>query len=305
MQPIASGQSYVDLHFARRPRAVAAAVLHGPGGVALLDPGPTSTLPTLKHHLAQAGIRIADVDTILLTHIHLDHAGATGTIIRENPAIRVHVHDVGAPHLSNPSRLIASATRLYGEQMDQLWGEIVPVPPEAIVPLSGGERLVVAGRTVHAAATPGHASHHVSFWSPDTGVAFVGDTAGVMVVPGGFILPPTPPPDIDVERWKESLSVIEAWRPETLFLTHFGPAVQAPTHLAELSAHLDLMAQLAQRSLSQAGGDAEQEAWFVDQVKLELRRRLSDAEVSAYEASARFDLNWRGLARYWRKKSPT
>ncbi len=302
MQPLASGQSYVDLQFCGRPRAIAAIVLHGPGGVALLDPGPTSTLPTLTAALARSGIGIADVTTILLTHIHLDHAGATGTLVRENPSIRVHVHEAGAPHMSDPAKLVASATRLYGDAMDRLWGEIAPVPHDALVPLSGGERLPVAGRLLKVAYTPGHASHHVSFLSADTGVAFVGDTAGVMVVPDGFILPPTPPPDIDLEVWNRSLAVIDAWRPGTLFLTHFGAALQPASHLVQLRDHLDLVGQLSKQSLTQDVDDGGKESWFVEQLRLQLRRRMSDAEALAYETSARFDLNWRGLARYWRKK---
>ncbi len=209
MQPLAAGISYFDLNFQDRARVIACGVLHDAGGVVLVDPGPSSTLPTLRQSLASAGIGIADVTTILLTHIHLDHAGATGTLVRENPRLRVYVHEVGAPHLVDPSRLVASASRLYADAMERLWGEVAPVPRESLEVLQGGERIRAGGRMLDVAYTPGHASHHVSYFSAETGVAFVGDTAGVRLVPGAFVMPPTPPPDIDLESWRDSLSIIE------------------------------------------------------------------------------------------------
>jgi glyoxylase-like metal-dependent hydrolase (beta-lactamase superfamily II) len=302
MQPLASGVSYFDLNFQGRQRVIACAVLHGPGGVAIVDPGPTSTLPALRRNLTEAGISMADVTTILLTHIHLDHAGATGTLVRENPKLRVYVHEIGAPHMADPAKLVASATRLYGDAMDRLWGEIAPVPPAALTTVKGGERLDVGGRTLDVAYTPGHASHHVSYLSADSGVAFVGDTAGVRVVPDGFVLPPTPPPDIDLEAWANSLTTLERWSAETLLITHFGAASRTRHHLTTMRDHLGLVGWLSKESLAVAGGDASKEAWFVDRVRRELRRTLSDDDAAAYEISGRFDLNWRGLARYWRKK---
>lgn len=302
MQTLAAGVSYFDLNFQNRARVIACAVLHGPGGVALIDPGPSSTLPALHRHLSTAGISLADVTTILLTHIHLDHAGATGTLVRENPQLRVYVHEIGAPHMADPSKLLASATRLYGDAMDRLWGEVAPVPPAAITTLQGGEQIDVAGRSLEVAYTPGHASHHVSYFSADSGVAFVGDTAGVRVVPNRFVLPPTPPPDIDLEIWAESVATIDRWQAETLLITHFGPASPVRPHLTEMRDHLDLVGRLAKESLTVDGGDEAKEGWFVDEVRRELRRSLSDADASAYEISGGFDLSWRGLARYWRKK---
>ena len=302
MQRLASGVSYFDLNFQGRQRVIACAVLHGPGGVAIVDPGPASTLPALRRHLTDAGISVGDVTTILLTHIHLDHAGATGTLVRENPKLRVYVHEIGAPHMVDPAKLVASATRLYGDAMDRLWGEIAPVPPAALTTLMGGERLDVGGRMLDVAYTPGHASHHVSYLSADSGVAFVGDTAGVRVVPGGFVLPPTPPPDIDLDAWAKSLRTLEGWGAETLLITHFGAASPTPHHLTAMRDHLGLVARLSKESLAVEGEDASKEAWFVDRVRRELRRTLSDADAAAYEISGRFDLNWRGLARYWRKK---
>jgi len=243
------------------------------------------------------------VTAIVLTHIHLDHAGASGTLVRENPRLRVYVHEKGAPHMANPEKLIASATRLYGGDMDRLWGEFRPVPPEAIVALEGGERIEAAGRALDVTYTPGHASHHVSYFIRDTGIAFVGDTAGIRRRPSGLVLPPTPPPDIDIEQWHQSLARIGEWHADTLFLTHFGPWSPTAPHLTELIDQLELASALVKASLARDEPDAAREAWFAGEVRRELRRRVGDADARAYEVAGRFDLNWRGLARYWRKRA--
>ena len=301
MITLASGLSYFDLEFERRPRIIATAVVHGAGGVALVDPGPSSTLPTLRATLGAAGISMRDVTTILLTHIHLDHAGATGTLVRQHPGLRVFVHEKGAPHMANPEKLLASATRLYGDAMDRLWGEVLPVPADAMTTLAGGERITAGDRSFDVEYTPGHASHHISFFDRDSGVALVGDTAGVKLTADGFVMPPTPPPDVDLDAWRESLARIERRRPETLFLTHFGPSPFSG-HLSALGDHLGLVSGLAQTSLAREGTDEDREAWFADQLRIELARRMNDHDTRAYELAGRFDLNWRGLARYWRKK---
>jgi len=303
MITLASGLSYLDLHYLGVERIIATAVLHGSGGVALVDPGPSTALPALRAGLAAAGIRMSDVRALLLTHIHLDHAGSTGVLVAENPDLRVYVHERGAPHMEDPSALLASATRLWGDDMARLWGEVRPVPARALVRLTGGERIDVPGRRLDVAYTPGHASHHVSYFSSDVGVAFVGDTAGMSLRDGGFVLPPTPPPDIDLDLWRASLKTIAAWHPETLFLTHFGPHAPVPGHLAEVADHLDTIATLAKQLLSQDGTDEEREARFTDDIRAMVRRRHDVRDADAYEVAGRFDLSWRGLARYWRKRA--
>ena len=182
-------------------------------------------------------------------------------------------------------------------------------PPPSKV-LRGGERIQVGGRSLEVAYTPGHASHHVCYFSSDTGIAFVGDTAGVRLPPHDYALPPTPPPDVDLERWRESLARLAVWAPDTLFLTHFGPVSPSTAHLAEFGEQLERVAVLARRSLTEiedggveSGKDADREAWFTQQLMRELRQRVSEEEARAYEVAGRFDLNWRGLARYWRKRS--
>jgi glyoxylase-like metal-dependent hydrolase (beta-lactamase superfamily II) len=246
---------------------------------------------------------MTDVNALLLTHIHLDHAGASGTLVRQNPRLKVYVHEKGAPHMASPEKLIASATRLYGDAMDELWGEILPVPAEAMVVLKGGERIEAAGQSLEVAYTPGHASHHVSYLARSAGIAFVGDTAGIRIPPKGLVLPATPPPDIDLESWRGSLTRISDWRPDTLFLTHFGPSPSVALHVSELVDRLEQASSLVRRSLARDESDEAREAWFAKQVRRELDREIGDADAHVYEVAGRFDLNWRGLARYWRKRN--
>ena len=301
MKTVAPGLSYFDLNFLGIPRVIAAGVLHGPGGVALVDPGPSSTLPALRQALAKAGIAMSDVTALLLTHVHLDHAGAAGTLVREHPHLRVYVHEKGAPHMANPEKLLASAARLFGGAMDMLWGEFRSVPADAMIVLKGGERIEAAGHSLDVAYTPGHASHHVSFFARDAGVAFVGDTAGIRIPPQGFVLPATPPPDIDLDAWRDSLARIAAWQPHTLLLSHFGPSSSVSVHISELIDRLQRDSELVRDSLARDESDEAREAWYANEVRRELDRRIGDDEAHIYEVAERFDLNWRGLARYWRR----
>ncbi|MBI2189374.1 MAG: MBL fold metallo-hydrolase [Acidobacteria bacterium] len=299
---LAPGLSWIDLQFLGRPHAIATGVVAGGGTLALVDPGPTSCLDTLELGLEAQGLRLADVTHLLLTHIHLDHAGATGTIVRRHPRVKVFVHERGAPHMVDPAKLLASATRLYGDQMDRLWGEFAPVPQAHLTVLAGGERVDAGGRTFEVAYTPGHASHHVSYFDRASGVAFVGDTAGVCV-DGGYVLPPTPPPDIDIDAWRESVARIEAWSPQTLFLTHFGPSPSVTPHLRTLMEHLDRHARIVRDLLAAPGADEEKMQRFADDLTRELRRRMTETQVAAYVAAAPPDLLWLGLVRYWKKKN--
>jgi glyoxylase-like metal-dependent hydrolase (beta-lactamase superfamily II) len=305
MMTIAAGMRYVDVGFRKRPQIIATAVLDSPSGVALVDPGPTSCLPTLREGLRAGGIELRDIRSILLTHIHLDHAGVTGTLVQENPAIRVYVHEVGAPHMIEPSRLLASAKRLYGEAMDDLWGAFLPVPAGNVTALKGGERILVAGRTLDVAYTPGHASHHVSYFDPASGVAFIGDMGGVHIPLLPFALPPTPPPDIDVETWVESTHRILEWHPGTIFLTHFGTIDTPASHLQMVLDNLHRNAALAKEALAldPSASDADRAAYFVRAIARDLRRVMNESDASRYELATPLDQNFLGLARYWRKRA--
>jgi len=304
IKPLAAGLDYVDLLFLGRPDIIATAILRGADGVALIDPGPSTTIETLRLSLKHKGIAIADVRQLLLTHIHLDHAGATGTLVRENPAIDVLVHERGAPHMADPAKLLASATRLYGEaDMQRLWGEFLPVPRANLRALQGGETLVAGGRELDVAYTPGHASHHVSYFDRASRVAFVGDTAGIRRGPGTYVMPPTPPPDIDLEIWRESEARILAWDPDTLFLTHFGPFHGARLHFQQLRENIEAWNRIVQRLIADPGLSEEaRQQTFVDEAFREMRRSVGEQEAEQYGRAGRLDYSWQGLARYWRKR---
>jgi glyoxylase-like metal-dependent hydrolase (beta-lactamase superfamily II) len=308
MTALAPGIDYVDVRFLGLPEIIATAVLTGPRGVALIDPGPTTSLENLRSALAGRGISMSDVRQLLLTHIHLDHGGATGTIVRENPGIEVFVHARGAPHMVDPSKLLASAGRLYGADMARLWGEFLPVPADRVCVLEGGERITAGGRELDVAYTPGHASHHVSYFDRSSRIAFVGDTAGIRRPPhtaGGaaYVMPPTPPPDIDLEAWRESEQRILGWDPDTLFLTHFGPCHGARLHFQELMDHLADWSRIVRRLIADASlTDEQREAAFVDEALMDVRRRVGEREAEQYVRAGRIDYSWQGLARYWRKR---
>lgn len=305
MSVITAGIRYLDLEFLDVKGVIAAAVIEGANGIALIDPGPTTSLAALKKGLLDAGYELGDVRAVLLTHIHLDHAGATGTLVRQYPGIRVFVHERGARHMADPAKLIDSATRLYGaEGMARMWGEFLPVPAASMQALAGGERIDVCGRALDVAYTPGHASHHVSYLDQASGVAFVGDVAGGRLGRATFVMTPTPPPDIDLAVWQLSIDRLLAWQPRTLFLTHFGPSPLAPAdHLGELSARLPRVAAFAKEAMAQGADDDARIALFRDEMRRELRRHMSDADADGYELAMPFDHCFSGLQRYWQKQS--
>jgi glyoxylase-like metal-dependent hydrolase (beta-lactamase superfamily II) len=253
-------------------------------GDVLIDPGPESSLGTLVDALGGRSPR-----ALLLTHIHLDHAGAAGAIVRRWPEVVVYVHERGAPHLEDPSKLLASAQRLYGDEMERLWGDVVPVPRERLRPLAGGE--TVEGFRV--AYTPGHASHHVSYLHEDSGRAFVGDVAGVRIVGSDLVLTPTPPPDIDLEAWNASLSLVAEWKPESLGLTHFGSVDEPYAQLAAVRDRLVAWATLA-RELDAAAFEAH--------VREEVAAAVDPETAAVYLQAVPPEQQWHGLDRYWRKR---
>ena len=303
MPPLAPGLDYVDLNFLGRPEIIATAILHGPGGAALVDPGPATTLASLTGALMKKGISFADVRLILITHIHLDHAGVTGALVQQHPHLEVIVHERGAPHLADPSKLLASAGRLYGQDMDRLWGEVLPVPAGRIRAIAGGETLDVLGREVRVEYTPGHASHHVSYFDTASRVAFVGDTAGIRRGSGAYVMPPTPPPDIDLDVWRVSEQKILSWSPDSLFLTHFGPFHGPRQHLQAMFENISSWSVIVKRLLADSSADEpDRERRFVEAAGLELKRRVGEAEAEDYMRAGGLGYSWQGLSRYWRKR---
>jgi glyoxylase-like metal-dependent hydrolase (beta-lactamase superfamily II) len=276
----------IDLHHGSA-RTVACYLLDTPAGPALFDCGPATCVDRLKIGLAERGLALEDVRHLLLSHIHLDHAGATGVLVREHPGLRVHVSAIGAPHLIEPARLEASARRLYGDAFDELWGELAPVPAENVDVVA--ERA--AGLEVFPA--PGHASHHVAYLSAD-GTLYTGDAAGVRIQPGRFVVPPCPPPEVDVEAWERTIAEMERRGPARLALIHFGVVEdRVDEHLAQLRDTLQRWSGWVE--------DGMDEATFVAAARADVAR-LDPEEADAYDRAAPYWHCYRGLERYWRKR---
>ncbi len=254
-------------------------------GDVLIDPGPSSTLDRLLGELGDWRPR-----ALLLTHIHLDHAGASGSLVRRWPQLEVYVHERGVPHMADPARLLESARRLYGEDMDSLWGEMLPVPEANLRVLEGGERVIDGAFEV--AYTPGHASHHVSYLYD--GTAFVGDVGGVRITPASLTIPPTPPPDIDLGAWHESVERVREWQPERLAVTHFGAYEDVDAQLEELERRLEEWAERARR---------QDRAAFIAEAREEIAAASEPDTVASYALAAPADQIYAGLDRYWRKRA--
>jgi glyoxylase-like metal-dependent hydrolase (beta-lactamase superfamily II) len=276
-------QEPLDLHHLGRERVIGCYLLETEDGPALQDCGPASCIPELKARLGERGLELHDVRHLLLSHIHLDHAGAAGALVREHAGLQVHVSEVGAPHLVEPSRLERSARRLYGYEFERLWGELAPVPE--------GNVHVVGARVLglDCFSSPGHASHHVCYLGPDM-TLYAGDAAGVRIQPSEFVLPPTPPPELDLEAWEHTLDEIEARRPERLALIHFGVAEDVGRHLAELRGRL--------RDWARRVRDGASEEEFAAEAAADL-----GADREAYEQAMPFWQSYAGLKRYWEKRA--
>jgi glyoxylase-like metal-dependent hydrolase (beta-lactamase superfamily II) len=276
----------LDLEHLGRKRVIGSYLLDG-DEPALVDCGPASSLKGLRAGLAEQGLEVGDLRHLVLTHIHLDHAGAAGSLVRESPGLLVHVSEIGAPHLIDPSRLERSARRLYGGDFDSLWGELVAVPEDNVRVLE--DRVL----DLEAFRTPGHASHHVSFLAPD-GSCFTGDAAGVRIPPGRYVAPVAPPPDIDVEAWERTLDAIEQRRPTRLLLAHFGIADDPGSHLEELRSALRTWAERARK-----GSEDE----FVRAAEADVQAAADPATAALFEQAGPFWQSYAGLRRYWDKKA--
>jgi len=273
---------HLDLNFGGRPHAVGVYVVETNHGLALFDCGPTSTLPALEAGLAEHGLRVEDIRHLLLSHIHLDHAGAAGPLVRRHPGLTVWVSEIGAPHLVDPSRLERSARRLYGPSFDTLWGELAPVPQENVRIATGD----VLGW--ESFPTIGHASHHVSYFRDGTLLA--GDAAGVRMPGASYVLPVSPPPDVDVEGWHATAAAIRARKPERLALIHFGVHEDVDAHLDRLELELDRWAERVRDGMEQ-------------QAFVEAAQADAGEDADLYDRVAPFWQSWQGMKRYWETRA--
>jgi glyoxylase-like metal-dependent hydrolase (beta-lactamase superfamily II) len=304
LQPIAdaSGATLLDLEYRGEPESLATLVLESNDGLAVIDPGPTVTLPTLLAGTRElAGGDENALRHVFLTHVHLDHGGCAGVLAARLPNVTIYVHERGAPHIVDPARLLASATRLYGDRMQELWGDVMPTPSEQVRIVRNGERLTSGSREILVAYTPGHAIHHAAFLDVTTGLAYVGDAAGERFHSGTPILPTTPPPDIDLEAWRESTSRLRAGQPSGLVLSHFGVFRDALPHLEQHEAALEEWATAVRVSLDEPGTDDERASRFAAARLATIRAAATQEGASRVHFSQIRDC-WFGLARYWRRR---
>ena len=291
-----------DVRFRGRSRLIACAVLETETGLILIDPGPTSTLKTLESALTPLG-GLRAVSDVVLTHIHLDHAGCVGQLAANLPEVAIHVHPIGARHLINPERLIGSATRIYKERMETLWGTILPVPTSQVCAIADGTLLEIGRRALRACYTPGHASHHIAWFDDAAQVVFAGDAAGMRIEGADHIIPVAPPPDIDLVAWEETLSMLETENPKQLFLTHFGLIRDVKEHLRRMRERLRAWSDAVRHSLdADHESDVARAAVFHESEMTLMKASVGIADQEPYGYMGQPRESWYGLARYWRKQ---
>ncbi len=299
------GTWQISLPFQGQYDIIGTYLIAGNNELALIDPGPGSTIEALLTSIREAGFDPKEVTHLLATHIHLDHAGSVGSLLRYMPKAKVYVHSKGVPHLVDTTKVVASATRIYGERMQELWGEIEPTPSERIQALEGGTVLNVAGRRLEIHYTPGHAVHHVIFFDVHSGELFAGDVAGVRLQKIDYVRPPTPPPDIDLEAWNESLDTLKKLRPDVLYIAHFGPTRNAAYHIEQLRKRLSKWGEIVLDAMRRGYEEQELIPLFINNTQYELERATTEPDaVQRYEIAANYAMTVQGYMRYWQKKHP-
>ena len=301
-QQIDRGIFRIDHHFQGVPGVIASYLVEDGSDLVLIEAGPTSTLEALLAGVRAAGHDPERISRVLLTHIHLDHAGACGTLARRLPHARFLVHPLGAPHLVDPSRLLASATRIYGERMERLWGEVLPVPDDRVVALPDGAEVRVGSRVLHALDTPGHAYHHLAYHDVERGTVFTGDVAGVRLGGLPYVRPPTPPPELDLEAWRESILRLRGLRAGRLCLTHFGAYDDPAWHYDDLLARLFQWTGWIEARLTTGADPAAVSEELRRQGDRELAGLASERLQEPMELATNYPMSVDGFARYFRKR---
>jgi glyoxylase-like metal-dependent hydrolase (beta-lactamase superfamily II) len=289
----------LDLNFLDTPQVIAAYVLVGPNSVALIETGPGSTLNTLLAGLRGLGIRPNDVREVLVTHIHLDHAGAAGWWARQGAA--VYVHPFGAPHLIDPGKLLASAHRIYGDQMDYLWGEFLAAPADKVQVVKDGEQIAVAGATAQVIETPGHARHHHAYKVDD--IAFTGDAAGVRLPGYAALAMPSPPPEFDLEAWLETINKLSALNLAKIYPTHYGEVSDPAEHFRRFAPLVReataLVGECAREQLNREQTIERYAAWHLSRPEV---AQLDEVTRGRYDKVNSAPMSVDGLLRYWQKR---
>ncbi|GAC1402970.1 MAG: MBL fold metallo-hydrolase [Ktedonobacteraceae bacterium] len=295
----------ISLPFLGEEEIIGSYLLSGGNELAIIDPGPGSTIESLLDAIRQAGFDPRDVTHLLATHVHLDHAGAVGSLIKRMPQAKVYAHSKGMPHLLDTTKVVASATRIYGDRMQQLWGEIESTPADHVKTIEEGDVLTVAGRRLEVHYTPGHAVHHVVFFDTYSGDLFAGDTAGVRLQGVDYVRPPTPPPDIDLEAWSNSIDTLKKLHPAVLYLGHFGPTRDTTQHLERLREQLNSWGDFILKAMRDSKNEQEILALLIAHTEPELQRVTDDPNaLKRYEIATNYAMTVQGYMRYWRKKHP-
>ncbi|GAB4503218.1 MAG: MBL fold metallo-hydrolase [Anaerolineales bacterium] len=288
----------LDLNFQGQKQAIAAYGIPHTDGILLVECGPGSTLPGLRAALATFGFSLHDVTHVLVTHIHLDHAGAAGHLAREGA--QIVVHPVGAPHLANPEKLLASAGRIYGEQMDTLWGEFLPVPESRLRVVQDAEELNIGGVRLLAIHTPGHAEHHVAYLFED--LCFSGDVGGVRMPGYAYLRVPMPPPELHLERWRETLARLKGLKFQRIAPTHFGIFEDAAWHLAEVDKNLIEAGQWLEQVMPGGYAIEDLRRMFAEWMDAQARALgLNEETVTTFDLANPLGMSADGLYRYWNK----
>jgi glyoxylase-like metal-dependent hydrolase (beta-lactamase superfamily II) len=290
----------IDLGFMEAEEIIASFLLMGDGPTAIVETGPTTCIENLMRGLEDHDVEPEEVEKVFLTHIHLDHSGASGHLAERLPNAVFYVHEVGYPHLADPSKLWKSAGRIYGEEnMNELFGEAKPVPEERLIQLEGGEEIETAGGLLTAHYTPGHAYHHLVFYEPQSGALFTGDVAGVRLPGQSYVKPPTPPPEVDLEAWKGSIEEIRKISPGTLYPTHFGSYEDVERHLNELEQRLEEWLLLVEERMDEGRSQED----IVEELETKgdeelLQEGGSPKEAERYQLAANYEMLVDGLIRY-------
>lgn len=295
----------LDTRHQGEPGVIAAYLLEGPHGLGLVDVGPAATVERVVEGIEVAGYHVGELRHLVLTHVHLDHAGAAGSLARLAPAARVYVHPLGAPHVVDPSRLVASAARIYGAQLDALWGTMLPVPEERVRIVGDGDEVAVGSRTLRALHTPGHAVHHIAYHDAERRALFAGDVAGVALEGVGYVRPPTPPPDLNLEDWSASLRRLRGLGLGRLYLPHFGPVERVEAHLSELEARLYQWGEIVLAGMRAGKGTHAlvEDLKAVSEPEV-LQLCQDEAALRRYELATNYQMTVQGYERYYRKGHP-
>ncbi len=281
------------------PRVIASYLFESSDGIVLIESGPESTSQNVEKNLERLGLSLGDIKHVFVTHIHLDHSGGAWKYAQNGA--RVYVHPNGAVHLTAPERLVSSATRVFGDKMKTLWGEVLPVPEDKVRVVNGGDTVSVGNLKIRAFDTPGHAGHHHCYLCEEDGTLFTGDATGVRIE-GGAVIPPTPPPEINIELWQETIKTIRGIAPETLCPTHFGPATDVVAHLDELSANLEEFSSWIGEKVESGTSEDEITREFQDILDKRVTESTNGKDLlETYRKTDTVGMNTGGLVRYWKK----